>query len=113
MLAYGINGVWLLNIEYVESLRDDHVGFNHAITRLSQRFIFGPDKQSIETFLPKQKTETLPVPEPGQLGFMDGILALVLDMTMLKLITALSTPPKEDIFIYVDYLKKENIPSEF
>ncbi|MDD5466865.1 MAG: DUF4238 domain-containing protein [Anaerolineales bacterium] len=113
VLAYGINGVWLPNIEYVESPRDDHLGFNHAITRLSKQFIFGPDRHSIEIFLPKQKTETLPVPEPGQLGFMDGVLAMVHDMTMFKLITALSTPPNEDTFIYVDYLKKENIPPEF
>ncbi|MCI0521943.1 MAG: hypothetical protein L0Z70_16985, partial [Chloroflexi bacterium] len=113
VLAYGINGVWLPNIEYVESPRNEHLGLNHAITRISQRFIFGPDRQSIEIFLPKEKTETLPVPEPGQLGFMDGDLAMVHDMTMFKLITALSTPPKKDTFLYVDYLKKENIPPGF
>ena len=38
---------------------------------------------------------------------------MVHEMIWFKLITVLSKPPKEDTFIYVDYLNKENIPPEY
>ena len=109
-LAFSKCGDWFPYINYGISPPEDQYGFNNTLSAIAQRFIFGSNTGTISRYVGEFKP-SIGVPEPGQLGFIDGYLAMVHDLTWHRLITALSTPPKTDnIVIYADFLANSQLP---
>jgi hypothetical protein len=104
-IAIGIGGTWWPIIEYLDLSENDHVGLNQTIASFSQRFLFGSDRDTVNKYLCPQN-EYKRIPEPTELGFMNGHLARIHEMTWFRLLSAVSNQPKHDgDFIYVDYIK--------
>lgn len=107
VLAFSQGGEWLPTINFIDAPPDDHVQLNHVISSFSRRFVFGPDTSTLSLYFSSARPSR-GNPEPGQLGFMDGYLAMMHDMTWHRLITALSTAPSRDgEYIYVDFLRSD------
>lgn len=104
-IAIGIGGTWWPIIEYMDLPINNHVGLNQTIAGFSRRFIFGPDNDVINSHLFFEK-KVPRIPEPIELGFMGGDLAIAHEMTWFRLISAISNPPSHDgDVIFVDYIK--------
>jgi hypothetical protein len=103
VLAVAIGGTWFPKIEYQISPSDNHVDLNHILAMRATRFLFGPDTNTVASYLFHQ--QSLPPMEPEQIGFISGYYAIVHDMDWHNLISALSIPPKMDgQFMFIDLL---------
>lgn len=110
-IAIGLGGIWWPIIEHLDLPENDHIGLNQTVASFSQRFLFGPSSDSVSRYLYEQK-ELTKVPEPEELGFMNGSLARIHEMTWLDLMTTLSTKPAHDgDLLCVNYMEVENIRS--
>jgi hypothetical protein len=109
-LAFSRGGEWFPEINYGISPAEDQSDLNKVLASISQRFIFGSNIRSIHRYMGELKP-SMGVPEPGRLGFIDGPLAMVHEMTWYRLITVLSDPPKTDnIYVYADFLANSQLP---
>jgi hypothetical protein len=89
------NGHWFPIIQYSTLFPDNHIGLNNILTRNARRFIFGSEKALIQSLL-QQESNPSPVPEPGELGFIDGRLAMVHEFTWHRLVSTLSKDPENE-----------------
>lgn len=86
---------WVPIIEYIDSPDNDHLGLNQAINRFAQRFIFGPDEESIKRYFDRSYKSHYSL-EPQQLGFITGPEALAHEFTWHRLATAVRRHPEEE-----------------
>jgi len=91
-IAYADGGSWIPVIEYVEEPPNSHLALNNILAFAAQRFIFGPDEESIKRNL--SITARAPhVPEPQFFGFISGSLARAYEFTWHRLVSVLRKHP--------------------
>jgi len=73
---------------------DNHEELNRALSSTAQRFIFGPDEETIKRWL-KGAPASLVSAEPEQLGFLSSRLARAHEFTWHRLATALERDPSD------------------
>ncbi len=83
---------WYPIIEYSNLSPDDHNHLNSTLVANARRFIFGSNETAISSFF-GNKYETRLVPEPGELGFISGPLAVLHEFTWHRLVSVLSKSP--------------------
>jgi hypothetical protein len=88
------SGRWVPDFEYVEAPRGDREGLNRAVSATAQRFVFGPDEEFVGEWL-RAAPSAPPPPEPGQLGFITGTLAVAHEFTWHRLAPALERDPSD------------------
>ena len=89
------NGEWFPRIRYLDLSPGNHLGLNESLGNIAQRFIFGPDRDLVKTYL-YQSDKAPPIPEPYQLGFISGPLAVVHEFTWHRLIGAISKDSNDE-----------------
>lgn len=89
------SGKWVPDIEYVENPPDDHEGLNQALSPMAQRFIFGPDNETVRKWLQGSRASSFS-PEPEQLGFITDPLARAHEFTWHRLAAAVERDPSDD-----------------
>lgn len=70
-VAVNQSGQWVPVVKHVQLVRDNHLGFNRALAKYSQQFIFGSSKELIQKHLCAEQTIRKPL-EPYQIGFRFG-----------------------------------------
>jgi tetratricopeptide (TPR) repeat protein len=85
---------WIPVIHRVRAAAHEQTGLNKAIAANAQRFLFGPNAETISAFLLAGHTPGLP-PEPEQLGFISGPLAVAHEFTWHRLVSAIAKPPSD------------------
>lgn len=93
-VAVARSGEWFPDIEYVDAPPGDRESLNQAVSAAAQRFIFGPDEEFVDGWLQTATPAPSP-PEPGQLGFIGGTLALAHEFTWHRLAPALERDPSD------------------
>ncbi len=105
-VAVEYKGGWRPVIHYSKLGLNDHIQLNQLLAKYAQRFIFGEDEDSVGRYLfLEEKPPDLP--EPGEIGFMDGMPALLNEMEWFKLRATLSQPPKsKGAWVTMDLMKQ-------
>lgn len=88
------SGGWFPEISYVRGTAGDRDRLNRAVSAAAQRFVFGGDKRVVAELTSVAPTAP-PPPEPGQLGFITGTLALAHEFTWHRLATAVERDPSD------------------
>jgi hypothetical protein len=83
---------WVPIIEYEVLEYNNHLALNSALAASAQRFIFGPNKEIISRYMPEKKTVNR-VPEPEELGFISGKLAVVHEFAWHRFVGMLEESP--------------------
>ena len=105
IVAIARNEAWFPIIEYSYLHNRNHVQLNQSIAGVGQRFIFGSNRAFISKYLEVDK-QPVQIPEPSDIGFMSGLMAMVHENTWARLITKIAEKPKNDgDAIYIDYPK--------
>ena len=90
------NGKWWPLIEHVELYPENHRDLNITLALGARRFIFGADESTVAHCLTQVDDSPCGVPEPGQLGFIFGPLAMVHEFTWHRLTGVLTKPPDHE-----------------
>ncbi len=88
-------GEWYPLIEHGLLDPGSHQELNGIIASSARRFIFGSDESAIRSLLDRKKA-LVRVPEPAELGFISGTLAIVHEFAWHRLVSALAKPPMSD-----------------
>ena len=110
------SGIWVPDVEHVDAPPGDRDGLNRAVSAAAQRFMFGPDEELVKQWL-RSAPPAPPPPEPGQLGFIDGRMALAHEFTWHRLAPALERDPSDggpwDFPLDVERLMRGWAPTPF
>lgn len=87
------DGKWWPLIEYVKLRPDNHRQLNVTLAKGARRFIFGADEPTVADYLSCVDDAPARVPEPYELGFIYGPLAMVHEFTWHRLVGVLAKPP--------------------
>jgi hypothetical protein len=90
-----------------------HLNFAKIFATYAVRFIFGSDKETVSSLLTE---DCSPAPEPGQIGFIDSVNAIVHEFTWHSLVSMLegTTDPEQASFnMRPDVLKRAWFPPTF
>lgn len=88
------SGRWFPDVEYVDALPGNREDLNRAVSAAAGRFIFGPNERFVDGWLRTAPPAPSP-PEPGQLGFITGTLALAHEFTWHRLAPAIERDPSD------------------
>lgn len=88
------SGRWVPEVEHVAAAPGDREGLNRAVSAAAQRFLFGPDEEFVGEWL-RAAPPAPPPPEPVQLGFITGTLAVAHEFTWHRLAPALERNPAD------------------
>jgi hypothetical protein len=102
-IAYKENNIWLPVIHYVNLDINNHVGFNESSVQFAKKFIYGDSKKLLEKYSKKSIYNEINMPEPGQVGFIDGKMAIIHEFTWHKFVSALES----------DQINKDSIDFDF
>ena len=102
-VAEYVNGKWMPLIIYHELQTNNHLGFNKSINDFAQNFIFGSNEEIIKTNL--NNNTRLKLPNPVDIGFLDGGKARIHEFTWHRLISAISKNPNEE---YKDFFELDS-----
>ena len=104
-IAVSLGGVWMPIINYSTLSKELASTLNRSIDEIGQRFIIGNNNEDIGKYISIQSMPRA-VPEPYELGFMSGGMAMMFEHMWMKLIAVISEPPKKDgNFIVFDFNK--------
>jgi hypothetical protein len=92
-IAYTDGSEWYPVIKYVRLDRNNHHGFNETMCKFADRFIYCGSADTIRKYPINYTDRNFPIPEPGELGFNQGLIAMKHDMGLFELITLFGTPP--------------------
>lgn len=95
-VAVARDGKWRPIIEYVDLRPDNHRHLNITLAEGAHRFIFGPDELTVTRYLGHGRDSPSRVPEPYDLGFISGPLAMVHEFTWHRLVGVLAKPPDHE-----------------
>lgn len=87
ILAYK-NGAWIPKIRYLPLEEKNHIGLNESIAMFAQRYIFGSDLSTLQEYA-IHPHNPIPAPEPQNIGFIAGPLAVVHEFTWHRLVSFL------------------------
>ena len=88
------SGRWVPDIEYVDNALDNQEGLNRALSSMTRRFIFGPDKETVSEELQEPGSSSVLL-EPGDLGFIAPRRARAYELTWHRLAVALKRDPSD------------------
>jgi tetratricopeptide (TPR) repeat protein len=88
------SGKWIPDIEYAETLPTNHDGLSRALWATAQRFVFGPDEETVKRWLRESSAAYVPA-EPEQLGFLSRSAARAHEFTWHRLAAALERDPSD------------------
>lgn len=94
-VAYARDGAWYPFIEYGFLDPGSHLDLNGILASNAKRFIFGSDEGTIGPLLDRKESLTR-VPDPAELGFISGNLAVVHEFAWHRLVSALAKPLMSD-----------------
>ncbi len=92
VVAEFVDGKWFPNITYITLDDDNHKGFNEAISALSQKWLYGPDKYSIEKYVTILSSQQTFPPDVVSLGGLSPRDLRIHEFTWHRLATVLSKP---------------------
>jgi len=94
-IAVSLGGVWVPIINYSTLSQELACTLNKSIDEIGQRFVIGNNNEDIGKYISIQSTPGA-VPEPYELGFMAGGMAMAFEHMWEKLIAVISEPPEND-----------------
>lgn len=104
-IAIAHGGIWTPLITYSSISTDLVNGLNKAIDNNAKRFIIGENDEDITKYLTIRNTPFI-APEPFDLGFLTGKMAMVFEHMWLKFLDVISKAPNRDgDFIFFDFIK--------
>lgn len=104
-IAIAHGGNWVPIITYSSITPDLVNSLNKSIDNNAKRFIIGENDEEITKFLTIRITP-FTSPEPFDLGFLTGKMAMVFEHMWLKFLGVISKPPNRDgDYIYFDFIK--------
>ena len=87
-------GGWAPDIEHADGSSGDRERLTRALSSTAQRFVFGPDEGTVAKGLRAARSSPA-APEPEQLGFITGRLAVAHEFTWHRLAPALERDPSD------------------
>jgi uncharacterized protein DUF4238 len=84
---------WAALIEHRPLDPGNHRGLNDAIALAAQRFMYGATQKAVEPHLQPLSEDRKHPPEPGQLGFAVGPLAVVHEFAWHRLVSSVARAP--------------------
>lgn len=85
---------WVPDVEYARGMAGDSKRLNRAMSATSQRFVFGGTKRVVESCARAAPPASAP-PEPSDLGFIAGRLAVAHEFTWHRLVPAVERDPSD------------------
>ncbi len=74
-IAVACEGKWQPVITYRDLRTGNHIELNETMTKGAARYVYGPTKAAVGSFLSAHKSTEGKSPEPGMMGFIGGEMA--------------------------------------
>ncbi len=94
--AYSANKEWFPIINYVRLDHNNHQSYNERMCQFAARFIYCGSFETINKYPKAEKVKKIPLPEPAEIGFDQGQIAMAADMDWFKLLSLLSSDPDNE-----------------
>ena len=110
-IAVAQDGKWQPVITYQDLKTGNHIELNEAMTKGAARFVYGPTKGAVGSFLSGNKSAEGKSPEPGILGFIGGEMARRNEFSWHWLVSILSKSV-DDLDVWLSGIDWEAVASQ-